>query len=135
VKVPPDQRLAIRSVVKSEGQPSNGSPKPDGIKGVGSVLSPEKCIVVVRKDNPEIQDKADVLDLTEGSSPLHEMASAGVTTGVLDQGMCSCKAWVSDSPTQLTENRKNRLAKLFRILTCQMCRPDTHALTQIKYAD
>ena len=32
-------------------------------------------------------------------------------------------------PTQLTENRKNRLAKLFRILTCQMCRPDTHALT------
>jgi len=48
VKVPPDQRLAIRSVVKSEGQPSNGSPKPDGIKGVGSVLSPEKCIVVVR---------------------------------------------------------------------------------------
>jgi len=44
---------------------------------------------VVRKDNPEIQDKADVLDLTEGSSPLHEMASAGVTTGVLDQGMFS----------------------------------------------
>jgi len=33
-------------------------------------------------------------------------------------------------PTQLTENRKNRLAKLFRILTCQMCRPDTHALTE-----
>jgi len=31
-------------------------------------------------------------------------------------------------PTQLTENRKNRLAKLFRILTCQVCRPDTHAL-------
>ncbi len=33
-------------------------------------------------------------------------------------------------PTQLTENRKNRLAKLFRILTCQMCRPDTHALSK-----
>ena len=33
-------------------------------------------------------------------------------------------------PTQLTENRKNRLAKLFRILTCQMCRPDTHALVE-----
>ncbi len=56
MKVPPDQRLAIpaedgifdRSVVKSEGKTSNGSPKPDGIKGVGSVLSPEKCIVVVR---------------------------------------------------------------------------------------
>jgi hypothetical protein len=27
--------------------------------------------------------KADVLDLTEGSSPLHEMASVGVTTGVV----------------------------------------------------
>ena len=31
-------------------------------------------------------------------------------------------------PTQLTENRKNRLAKLFRVLICQMCRSDTHAL-------
>ena len=31
-------------------------------------------------------------------------------------------------PTQLTENRKNRLAKLLRILTCQMCRSDTYAL-------
>ena len=36
-------------------------------------------------------------------------------------------------PTQLTENRKNRLAKLFRILTCQMCRSDTHALGQELY--
>ncbi len=35
-------------------------------------------------------------------------------------------------PTQLTENSKNRLAKLFRILTCQMCRPDTHALEFLK---
>jgi len=34
-------------------------------------------------------------------------------------------------PTQLTENRKNRLAKLFRILICQLCRPDTHALEDI----
>ena len=33
-------------------------------------------------------------------------------------------------PTQLTENRKNRLAKLFRIFTCQMCRSDTHALVK-----
>ncbi len=40
-------------------------------------------------------EKADVLDLTEGSSPLHEMASAGVTTGVLDQGMCS-KGWLGN---------------------------------------
>ena len=48
VKVPPDQSLASRSAEKSEGKTSNGGPKPDGIKGVGSVLSPEKCIVVVR---------------------------------------------------------------------------------------
>jgi len=33
-------------------------------------------------------------------------------------------------PTQLTESRKNRLAKLFRILTCQMCRSDTLVLTE-----
>ena len=76
MKVPPDQRLAIRSVVKSEGQPSNGSPKPDGIKGVGSVLSPEKCIVVVRKDNSQKDEgKADALDLAEGSRPACVMAS------------------------------------------------------------
>ena len=47
VKVPPGQRLATRSVVKSEGKTSNGGPKPDGIKDTGSVLSPENCIVVV----------------------------------------------------------------------------------------
>ena len=63
MKVPPDQSLASpakvgifdRSVVKSEGKTSNGSPKPDGIKGaptagcsIGAVLNSEKCIVVVR---------------------------------------------------------------------------------------
>ena len=32
-------------------------------------------------------------------------------------------------PTQLTENLKNRLAKLFRILTREMCRSDTHGLS------
>jgi hypothetical protein len=48
VRVPPEQRLAASSVVKSEGKTSNGGPKPDGIKCPGSVLSPEKCIVVVR---------------------------------------------------------------------------------------
>jgi len=36
--------------VKSEGKPGDGSPKPDGIKGVGSVLSPEIMIVVDQKD-------------------------------------------------------------------------------------
>ncbi len=50
IQVPPGQRLTTRSVVKSEGKPSNGSPKPDGIKSVGSVLSPEKGIVVDHED-------------------------------------------------------------------------------------
>jgi len=36
--------------VKSEGKPGNGRPKPDGIKGEGSVSSPEKYIVVDRED-------------------------------------------------------------------------------------
>jgi len=30
-------------------------------------------------------------------------------------------------PTQLIGDRKNRLKKLFRILTCQMSMSDTHA--------
>ena len=38
--------------MKSEGKTSNGGPKPDGIKGAGSVLNSEKCIIVVHKDNP-----------------------------------------------------------------------------------
>ena len=45
-----------------------------------------------------------------------------------------CQAYTESMgvrPTQLTENRKNRLAKLFRILTCQMCRSDTHALLPV----
>ena len=48
IQVPPGQRLTTKPVVKSEGKPSNGSPKPDGIKGAGSVLSPEIGIVVDR---------------------------------------------------------------------------------------
>jgi len=49
--------------VKSEGKPGNGSPKPDRIKDAGSVLSPEKCIVVDRKDNLcTCEGKADALD-------------------------------------------------------------------------
>ncbi len=35
--------------MKSEGKTGNGSPKPDGIKDAGSVLSPEKCIVVDKR--------------------------------------------------------------------------------------
>ncbi len=46
-KFPSDQSLASRSAEKFEGKPGNGSPKPDGIKNAGSVLSPEICIVVV----------------------------------------------------------------------------------------
>ncbi len=57
------------------------------------LLSPEKCIAVVRKDNSQKDEgKADALDLAEGSRPVCVMASVQVTTGVLDQGMCS--KWV-----------------------------------------
>jgi len=59
-------------------------------KIAGSVLSPEKCIVVVRKDNSrKSEGKADALDAAEGSRPACAMASVQVTTGVLDQGMFS----------------------------------------------
>jgi hypothetical protein len=36
-----------------------------------------------------IGKKADTLDFVEGSRPEYDMASIQVTTGVLDQGMCS----------------------------------------------
>ena len=53
--------------MKSEGKPGNGSPKPDRIKDAGSVLSPEKCIVVDRKDNLcTCEGKADALEAAEG---------------------------------------------------------------------
>ncbi|RZB33790.1 MAG: hypothetical protein SRB2_03687 [Desulfobacteraceae bacterium Eth-SRB2] len=53
--------------MKSEGKPGNGSPKPDRIKDAGSVLSPEKCIVVDCKDNLcTCEGKADALDAAEG---------------------------------------------------------------------
>ena len=69
--------------MKSEGQPSNGSPKPDGIKGTGSVLSPEICIVVdYRITSRSLGGKADSLNLLEGSSPVHAKASVQDTTGV-----------------------------------------------------
>ena len=39
------------------------------------------------------------------------------------------KKGTGSARTQLTENRKNRSAKLFRILTCEMCMSDTHGLS------
>ena len=44
----------------------------------------------LRKGNfQKNEGKADALDLAEGSRPVIVMASVQVTTGVLDQGMCS----------------------------------------------
>ena len=69
--------------MKSEGKPSNGRPKPDGIKGAGSVLSPEIGIVVdVRISYRSFVGKADVLEATEGSSPECDMVSVQDSTGV-----------------------------------------------------
>jgi hypothetical protein len=67
--------------VKSEGKTSNGGPKPDGIKDVGSVLNSEKCIIVVCKDNP-VTGKADAMNAVEGSRPGIDKAREQVTTGV-----------------------------------------------------
>ena len=50
IQFPSGQRLTIRPAEKSEGKPGNGSPKPDGIEGAGSVLSSEIYIVVDRED-------------------------------------------------------------------------------------
>ena len=75
--------------MKSEGKPSNGSPKPDGIKSAGSALSPEIIIVVVVRITLRSSRNADVVDPTEGSSPKCDMVSVQDSTGVLDQGMYS----------------------------------------------
>ena len=76
---------------------SNGWCEAVGIKDAGSVLSSEKCIVVVIRINPDtcVGKKADALDLAEGSSPVcqncvdipekwvrHVATSAQDTTGV-----------------------------------------------------
>jgi len=55
----------------------------------GSVLSPEKCIVVDIWITPGNWGKADAMEWAEGSRPGRDMASAQVTTGVFDQGMFS----------------------------------------------
>ncbi len=53
-------------------------------------MSPEKCIVVDRKDNfYSSRRKADAIQYAEGSRPECAMASIQVTTGVIDQGMFS----------------------------------------------
>ena len=58
-------------------------------------MSPEICIIVDRwkkitKDKRRnIGGKANAVIEVEGSRPEYEMASAGVTTGVEEQGMSS----------------------------------------------
>jgi hypothetical protein len=77
IQFPSGQRLTTRPAVKSEGKPGNGSPKPDGIEGAGSVLSSEICIVVDREDILRISSggKADSFLVLEGSSPECAMVS------------------------------------------------------------
>ena len=75
--------------MKSTGKPGNGSLKLDGIKDAGSVLSPEKCIVVVIVIILQSRRKPTAWICAEGSSPVCDMASVQDTTGVWDQGMCS----------------------------------------------
>jgi hypothetical protein len=57
-EVPHEQSLANSSLTKSTGKPGNGRPKLDGVrlqalypKGISfGHMSPEKCIIVVRRD-------------------------------------------------------------------------------------
>ncbi len=55
--------------MKSEGKPGNGSPEPDGSRVQAAWLSPEICIVVVRKENlsDPWRGKVDAVDAAEGS--------------------------------------------------------------------
>ena len=77
--------------MKSTGKPGNGSLKLDGIKdaplktagsSTGSVLSPEKCIVVVIVIILQSRRKPTAWICAEGSSPVCDMASVQDTTGV-----------------------------------------------------
>jgi hypothetical protein len=92
MQVPPDQSIVSRSEEKSEGKPGNGSPEPDMIEDIGPVLSFRKiyCCGHWIISNPiGRRGKADVLVITEGSSPLRVMTSVMDTTVVVDQGMYS----------------------------------------------
>ena len=50
VQVPHEQSLADSSLAKSTGKTGNLKSEAGWSEFAGSVLSPEKCIVVVRKD-------------------------------------------------------------------------------------
>ena len=84
IQVPPDQRLVRRRRISSEvrGPTLRGESEAGWIKGVGCVLSPEKCIVVVTGIIPLVWEKADGVHWTEGSSPDNALASWQGTTGV-----------------------------------------------------
>jgi len=47
------------------------------------------------------------------------------------KGQANLKS-MSARPTQLTENRKNRSTRLFRNLTCQICKSDSSALQRAR---
>lgn len=70
--------------MKSEGQPGNGSPKPDGSRTEGQYRTP-KNVEWWSLDKPDCmhrQGKADRLEFLEGSRPECIKASIEVTTGV-----------------------------------------------------
>ena len=82
MRVPLDQSLASRSIVKSAGKPGNGSPKPDGTRLQAVGLSPEIVLMVVIRISSENRTKADVVYITEGNSFGYALASDQNTTGV-----------------------------------------------------
>ena len=63
--------------------------------------------------------------LSDGNQSFFPDSVAGPAAPDLFVGSKSASMGVR--PTQLIGDRKNRLTKLFRILTCQMSMSDTHA--------
>ena len=92
MQVPSGQSIVSGSEETFEGKPGNGSPKPNMIENVGPVLSFENDIIRghwINFSPKRVRGNADVLTITEGSSPLHVMTSSEDTTVVVDQGMYS----------------------------------------------
>ena len=83
VQVPPDERLASRSVAHSTCQPRNGRTQRESARRPAASLRPEICRVVVHRIvlTPAC-GTADGLQWPEGSSPGYAKASVQDTPGV-----------------------------------------------------
>ena len=89
---PSPTRLKVSHQISREvrGQTLQGESEAGRNKDAGCVLSPEKCIVVVKRISFwATRGKADGVHWPEGSIPDNVLASWQGTTGVCDQSMYS----------------------------------------------